>query len=294
MTENLKQKNRFHSGLLLFALLSLVARETLAVEGVEIGAGTVNSQTPLSEQHSQYALSAKETLEQFLSVSFKEKGGNQAIRKVLAEGLEAARSHSPEGTTLTWLATVRGLELNSLIDRGCEDLEFPLAQVQCLEREADSAVYYLRRHYDFIINAVSPLDTEYYIPWKREHPDCEEPSCLPENFLLGYKLYLAASVESLFRSENLFGTDRVEARVSAFFMNWLLEDIESTPYANEISCLSAALLLGRAQLTANLAGDQSYPVSVLLKNSRQILSATESRLKARVTCEPLERPGNEQ
>jgi hypothetical protein len=190
--------------------------------------------------------SAISILKDYKAFALAEMGNTAVARQTILEGLENALKefeHSDEGMPLTELALYRGLELNTAFQGACTNP----ADASCFDRENRAAVFFLAKYYSYIIDTVSKLDNEYFIPFITTYGHDrllrrEWPIDIDQAFLVKYKESAAALLD-LYNGEtqgsvqSYLTTNKYELEVASRILYWVSEDLDNDLMARDFVCV---------------------------------------------------------
>ena len=180
-------------------------------------------------------------------------GDIRGARTMLMTGLrEALQSFDPnlQEKPLMQNAIQRGLRLNGVFQNACRNDD-----QGCLNLEVRAAVYFLSVYYGYILNTVTALDENYYIPYvTRYHSHCRSFDCLPEDygfsFFTNYK-DAAIALLGFYNGNNSSLPDALarntyELKLAELVLKWSADDLNSDLFRRHFAC--AVSELDRASL----------------------------------------------
>jgi hypothetical protein len=231
-------------------------------------------------------------------------GDVSGARNMLMLGLrEASQSFNPhlQEKPLLQNAIVRGLALNSVFQNAC-----PAHNQGCLNLEARAAVYFLSVYYGYILNTVSSLDENYYVPYmQRRHHNCRSFDCLRDDnddrfsnrfndgfvdsFFTNYK-DAAVSLLGFYNGNNSSLPDALarntyELRLAELVLGWAADDLNTDLFRRHFACAIAELdQASRALADFNAGNSARFRTSTRAvqfarrksENIAKILSANDS------------------
>ena len=135
----------------------------------------------------------------------------------------------------------------------------------CLELEQRTALYFLGQYYNYIIQVVSELDREYYVPYMTRYGRCGRFECLPPDFGNDFFIAYRNSAIALLQFYNGNGVsggmpdalakDVYELRVAERVLGWAANDLNQDLWRRHFGCLIQELSAASQDLAAFNAGD---------------------------------------
>lgn len=203
-------------------------------------------------------------------------GDVSGARNMLMLGLrDASQSFNPhlQEKPLLQNAIVRGLTLNSVFQNAC-----PAHNQGCLNLEARAAAYFLSVYYGYILNTVSSLDENYYVPYmQRRHHNCRSFDCLRDDnddrfsnrfddgfvdsFFTNYK-DAAVSLLGFYNGNNSSLPDALarntyELRLAELVLGWAADDLNTDLFRRHFACAITELDQASQALADYNAGNSS-------------------------------------
>ncbi len=240
-----------------------IAQNAGGKSGAETGHGVPRSAADLNG----YCSSADGILVRAKGIALEEfaDGDLPGARDTLVKGMVKALKSFGGGSDdapLTQIAMTRGIQLNGAFQSGCTAGDQP-----CLDLELRTALFFLGKYYDYVLNVVAPLDEQYYIPYVTRYHHCHDYSCLPRDFgndfFVAYKDSAIALLD-FYNGEDprsglpdTLAKDVYELSVAENVLGWAASDLNNDLWRRSFACSIEELSDASQDIAAFNAGDAS-------------------------------------